>query len=149
ELTDGEGPPASSGRWILLTDLALTAYRGENGLDVTLRSLKDGKTVKGATVQLLAANNAVLAEAKPNDQGRVTFDAPLMNGQGNKAPRLVLATAANGDLAALDLARAPVDLSEDELGGRRTPGPVDAYIYPDRGIHRPGEAVELTGMLRD
>lgn len=149
ELGDNEGPAASSGRWILLTDLALTAYRGENGLDVTLRSLKDGKTVKGATVQLLAANNAVLAEAKPNEQGRVTFDAPLMNGQGNMTPRLVLATAANGELAALDLARAPVDLSEDEVGGRRTPGPVDAYIYTDRGIYRPGESVELTAMLRD
>ena len=149
ELGDNEGPAASSGRWILLTDLALTAYRGENGLDVTLRSLKDGKIVRNATVQLLAANNAVLAEAKPNDQGRVTFDAPLMNGQGNMAPRLVLATAANGELAALDLARAPVDLSEQEVGGRTTPGPVDAYVYTDRGIYRPGESVELTAMLRD
>ncbi len=149
ELGDNEGPAAASGRWILLTDLALTAYRGENGLDVTLRSLKDGKIVRTATVQLLAANNAVLAEAKPNDQGRVTFDAPLMNGQGNMAPRLVLATAANGELAALDLARAPVDLSEQEVGGRSTPGPVDAYVYTDRGIYRPGESVELTAMLRD
>ena len=149
ELGDNEGPAASSGRWILLTDLALTAYRGEHGLDVTLRSLKDGKIVKGATVQLLAANNAVLAEAKPNDQGRVSFSAPLMNGQGNMTPRLVLATAANGELAALDLARAPVDLSEQEVGGRRTPGPVDAYVYSDRGIYRPGENVELTAMLRD
>ncbi|MBK8197268.1 MAG: alpha-2-macroglobulin family protein [Acidobacteria bacterium] len=149
ELSDAEGPAASSGRWILLTDLALTAYRGENGLDVTVRSLKDGKTVKGATVQLIAANNAVLAEGKPNDQGRITFDAPLMNGQGNMAPRLVLATAADGELAALDLARAPVDLSEDDVGGRQTPGPVDAYVYTDRGIYRPGESVELTAMLRD
>jgi uncharacterized protein YfaS (alpha-2-macroglobulin family) len=98
---------------------------------------------------LLASNNAVLAEAKPNAQGRVTFDAPLMNGQGNMAPRLVLATAANGELAALDLARAPVDLSEQEVGGRRTPGPVDAFVYTDRGIYRPGESVELTAMLRD
>lgn len=149
ERGDNEGPAASSGRWILLTDLALTAYRGENGLDVTLRSLKDGKIVRNAKVQLLAANNTVLAETKPNEQGRVNFDAPLMNGQGTMAPRLVLATAANGELAALDLARAPVDLSEQEVGGRRTPGPVDAYIYTDRGIYRPGESVELTGMLRD
>lgn len=149
ELNDAEGPAAASGRWILLTDLALTAYRGENGLDITLRSLKDGKTVRNATVQLLASSNAVLAEAKPNEQGRVTFDAPLMNGQGNMAPRLVLATAASGELAALDLARAPVDLSEQEVGGRRTPGPVDAFVYTDRGIYRPGESVELTAMLRD
>src|SRR3990167_7199357 len=60
ELSDAEGPAASTGRWILLTDLALTAYRGENGLDVTVRSLRDGKTVRGATVQLIAANNTVL-----------------------------------------------------------------------------------------
>lgn len=149
ERDEYDGPAASSGRWILLTDLALTAYRGEHGLDITLRSLKDGKIIRGATVQLLAANNSVLAEAKPNEQGRVTFDAPLMNGQGNMTPRLVLATAANGELAALDLARAPVDLSEQEVGGRRTPGPVDAYVYSDRGIYRPGESVELVAMLRD
>lgn len=149
DLIDGEGPAASSGRWILLTDLALTAYRGEHGLDVTVRSLKDGKTLRGATVQLLAANNTVLAEAKPNGEGRVTFDAPLMNGQGSMYPRLVLATAADGELAALDLTRAPVDLSEQEVGGRQTPGPVDAYVYTDRGIYRPGESVELVAMLRD
>ncbi|HRK69815.1 MAG TPA: alpha-2-macroglobulin family protein, partial [Hyphomonas sp.] len=139
KISDGEGPPASTGRWILLTDLALTAYRGEHGLDITVRSLKDGKIARGATVQLLAFNNAVLAEAKPNEQGRVTFDAPLMNGQGNMAPRLVLATAANGELAALDLTRAPVDLSAQEIGGRHTPGAVDAFVYTDRGIYRPGE----------
>ncbi len=149
EVDANVGPAASSGRWILLTDLALTAYRGENGLDVTVRSLKDGKIVRNATVQLLASNNVVLAEAKPNDQGRVTFDAPLMNGQGNMAPRLVLATAANGELAALDLVRAPVDLSAEAIGGRRTSGVVDAYVYTDRGIYRPGESVELTALLRD
>lgn len=149
KLADNEGPPASSGRWIMLTDLALTAYRGEHGLDVTLRSLKDGKIARNATVQLIAMNNAVLAEAKPNEQGRVTFDAPLMNGQGNMAPRLVLASAPNGELAALDLSRAPVDLSAQEIGGRRTPGAVDAFVYTDRGIYRPGEQVEFTALLRD
>lgn len=149
DIAENEGPAASSGRWILLTDLALTAYRGEHGLDITLRSLKDGKTVRNATVQLVALNNTVLAETKPNEQGRITFDAPLMNGQGNMSPRLVLATTTDGELAALDLSRPPVDLSEEEVGGRRTPGAVDAYVYSDRGIYRPGESVELTALLRD
>lgn len=148
-LSRADGPPASSGRWILLTDLALTAYMGEHGLDVTLRSLNDGRTVTDATVQLLAANNRVLAETRPDSSGRVSFDKPMMSGQGPMAPRLVLATNAAGELAALDLSRAPVDLSEHAVGGRRTPGPVDSYIYSDRGIYRPGETVELTAMLRD
>lgn len=149
KLSNAEGPPAASGRWILLTDLALTAYYGEHGLDVTLRSLKDGRTVSDATVQLLAANNSVLAETRPDSSGRITFDKPLMSGQGVTAPRLVVATNARGELAALDLSRPPVDLSEYSVGGRRTPGPVDAFLYSDRGIYRPGETVELTALLRD
>ncbi|MBY9066552.1 alpha-2-macroglobulin family protein [Hyphomonas sp. WL0036] len=149
KITDAEGPPAASGRWILLTDLALTAYYGEQGLDVTLRSLKDGKTVSDATVQLIAANNTVLAETKPDASGRVSFDKPLMNGKGTMAPRLVTAINARGELAALDLSRPPGDLSEYTVGGRRTPGPVDAFVYSDRGIYRPGETVELTALLRD
>ncbi|MCA8902280.1 MAG: alpha-2-macroglobulin family protein, partial [Hyphomonas sp.] len=52
-------------------------------------------------------------------------------------------------LAALDLTRAPVDLSDESVGGRGAPGIVDAYVYTDRGIYRPGESVRLTAMLRD
>lgn len=149
KLTDMEGPPASASRWIMLTDLALTAYRGEHGLELTVRSLKDGRIVTDANVQLIAANNKVLAEARPDDKGLVRFAKPLMSGEGTLAPRIVLATNARGELAALDLYRAPVDLSAYEVGGRRTPGPVDAYVYTDRGIYRPGESVQLTAMLRD
>ncbi|MEO0714309.1 MAG: alpha-2-macroglobulin family protein, partial [Pseudomonadota bacterium] len=55
------GPPASAQRWIMLTDLALTAYRGEHGLDITVRSLRDGAPVSGVRVELLAQNNDILA----------------------------------------------------------------------------------------
>ena len=49
----------------------------------------------------------------------------------------------------LDLTRAPVDLSEHGVGGRRVSGEVDTYMYTERGIYRPGETVELTALLRD
>jgi len=149
EISDAVGPPASTSRWIMLTDLAITAYQGGNGLDVTLRSLKDGRPVSDTTVQLIARNNDVLSESRSDQQGRVVFPAELTKGQGNMAPKLVLALTAKGELAALDLSRAPVDLSEDDVGGRYMPGLVDAYLYTDRGIYRPGETVELTAMLRD
>lgn len=149
ELLDGAGPPASARRWIMLTDLALTAYEGEHGLDVTLRSLQDGKPLGDTKVQLIARNNSVLAEARTNEQGRVAFDQPLTAGQGSSAAKMVMAFGAKGDLAVLDLGRAPVDLSEYAVGGRRTPGIVDSYIYTERGIYRPGETVELTALLRD
>ena len=149
ELDRYEGPPASARRWIMLTDLALTAYRGENGLDVTLRSLQDGEVLPNTRVQLVAFNNEVLGEADTSEVGRVRFDAPLLDGKGNLAPRMVMAFGAKGDLAVLDLTRAPIDLSEQSTGGRRTPGLVDGYIYAERGIYRPGETVHLTALMRD
>ncbi len=148
ELDRYEGPAASARRWIMLTNLALTAYRGEDGLDVTLRSLQDGEVLPNTRVQLIAYNNEVLGEAQTGDDGRVRFGAPLLNGAGNSAPRMVMGFGAKGDLAVLDLTRAPVDLSEQNTAGRTTPGPVDGYIYADRGIFRPGETVHLTAMMR-
>ncbi|HIG21170.1 MAG TPA: alpha-2-macroglobulin family protein [Henriciella marina] len=149
ELDDYDGPAASARRWIMLTNLALTAYRAENGMDVTLRSLQDGEVLPNTRVQLIAYNNEVLGEAETGEDGRVRFEAPLLAGEGNSAPRMIMAFGAKGDLAVLDLSRAPVDLSEMKTGGRVTPGPVDGYLYADRGIFRPGETVHLTTMMRD
>ncbi|MEP1144180.1 MAG: alpha-2-macroglobulin [Henriciella sp.] len=155
ELTDGieldryEGPPASAKRWVMLTDLALTAYRSQSGLDVTLRSLQDGRVMPNTPVQLIARNNEVLSDAATGVDGRVSFNAELLAGTGNMAPKLVLASGLKGDTAILDLSRAPVDLSELGTGGRVTPGEVDAYLYTERGIYRPGETVHITAMMRD
>ncbi|MEL6830656.1 MAG: MG2 domain-containing protein, partial [Pseudomonadota bacterium] len=43
----------------------------------------------------------------------------------------------------------PIDLSEFDTGGRRTPSSLDGYLYTERGIYRPGETVHLTAMVRD
>ncbi|MEE2877616.1 MAG: MG2 domain-containing protein, partial [Pseudomonadota bacterium] len=149
DLDQYEGPAASARRWIMLTDLALTAYEGENGLDVTLRSLQDGEALPNTRVQLIAYNNEVLGTSETGEDGRVRFDAPLLAGDGNLAPRMVMAFGAKGDLAVLDLTRAPIDLSEQNTGGRRTPGAVDGFVYAERGIYRPGETVHLTALMRD
>ncbi|MEL7032993.1 MAG: alpha-2-macroglobulin [Pseudomonadota bacterium] len=149
ELDRYEGPPASAKRWVMLTDLALTAYRSESGLDVTLRSLQDGRAMPNASVQLIARNNEVLGEAATGVDGRVSFNPELLAGTGTLTPKLVLASGLKGDTAVLDLSRAPVDLSELNTGGRVTPGDVDAYLYTERGIYRPGETVHITALMRD
>ena len=33
--------------------------------------------------------------------------------------------------------------------GRPAPGPIDAFLYSDRGVYRPGETVELMALVRD
>ncbi|WOI53105.1 alpha-2-macroglobulin [Parvularcula sp. LCG005] len=142
-------PVARAERWIIVTDLALTAYRGEQGLDLTVRSLQTAAPSGGQRVQLIAQSNEVLASKKSGRDGRVQFSSALMNGEGGNRPRLVLAYGENGDFAMLDLDRAPVDLSVHPVSGRSRPGPVDGYVYLDRGIYRPGETVHASLLLRD
>jgi uncharacterized protein YfaS (alpha-2-macroglobulin family) len=141
--------PAGAARWIMMTDLALQTFEGADGMDVVVRSLKTARTVGGVTLSLVAENNDELARVRTNGQGHVRFPGALLEGDGPLHARAILAYGANGDFAALDLDRGTVDMSERDISGRNSPGDVDAFMYADRGIYRPGETVKLNAMLRD
>src|SRR6202022_608881 len=55
----------------------------------------------------------------------------------------------DGDFNFLEIGRASFDLSDRGVTGRPQPGPLDAFLYTDRGIYRPGETVELVALVRD
>ena len=146
---ESNGPPAQSRRWIITTDLALTSYVSDGGMHVTARSLLTAKAAPTTRVELVAANNEILASETANSDGAVQFDAALTRGTGGMRPKMIMAYGKSGDFAVLDLDRSPVDLSSEPIGGRRPPFPLDAYLYTERGIYRPGETVHLTAMIRD
>lgn len=140
---------ASAYRWIIYTDMALQSFDGAGGLDVVVRSLRTARPLSGATLTLIAQNNEELARARADGEGRVHFDEALVNGEGPARARYVMAYGAEGDFTALDLQRAPLDLSDRGVDGRYTARDIDAYLYTERGIYRPGERVRLMGLIRD
>ena len=144
----GERPIARAERWLIVTDLAFTAYRGSDGLDVVLRSLQSAASARDVRVQLVARSNEILAEATSDREGRVRFASAMMRGEGPNAPRMLMAYGADGDFAVLDLDRAPVDLSDHPISGRDR-GAVDAYLYLDRDLYRPGERVYASALIRN
>jgi len=146
--SDGDSP-ASSYRWILYTDMALQSFSGATGLDVVVRSLRTARPMANVTLTLIAANNEELARTRTDRDGRVHFNEALVNGDGPARARYVMAYGSEGDFAALDLQRPSLDLSDRGVDGRRAPGDVDAYLYTERGIYRPGERVRLIGLIRD
>ncbi len=141
--------PAAAYRWILYTDLALQTFKGGQGMDIVVRSLESAKPQSGVTLAVLAQNNDELGRAKTNGQGRASFAAPLFAGVGAQRARYIVAYGSEGDFTALDLERSPLDLSDRDVAGRSVPPPIDAFMYTDRGIYRPGETVRLSGMIRD
>jgi hypothetical protein len=145
---DGQRSRAAAALGILATDLGITAWRGPDGLAVQLRGFTDAQPRPGARVALLARNNDILAEATTGADGLVRFGAALLRGEGNLAPAALHAFGAE-DFAALDLEAAAFDLSDRGAAGRPNPGPLDAFVWLDRGIYRPGETVQVAALLRD
>lgn len=159
-----EGPsPARARRWIVFTDMALQAYDGASALDVTVRSLKTAKTMAGVRVALVGKDSGELASVVSDGGGRAHFARALLAGENGAAASRVMAYGPRGDFTVMELDRAPIDLSAQDVAGRMIPGggprtgksaldpaaAVDGFLYADRGIYRPGETVHLVALLRD
>jgi uncharacterized protein YfaS (alpha-2-macroglobulin family) len=146
---DGTQDVAAATQLILRTDLAPTVWRGADGLTVQMRGYTDAKPREGVRLQLLAHNNDILAETTTDADGVARFALSLLHGDGPSAPAVVHAFGKDGDFAALDLDAASFDLSDRGVSGASQPGPLDAFVWLDRGIYRPGETVNVMALLRD
>ena len=144
-----ENRAAQAWRWIMFTDMALTTYSGADGVDVFVRSISTARPLAGVELSLIAENNDILATAIANADGRARFGGPAVNGAYPLSPRMIMAYGPQDDFAALDLQRAPLDLSDRDVAGRAAPSMLDGFIYLDRGVYRPGETVYVSGLLRD
>ena len=140
---------AIAAQWVVASDMALTTFQGTNGLTVFARSYASARPLDGVKLTLVARDNNVLATTSTNGDGRADFAAGLLRASGGDAPVVVMAYGSRGDFSFLDLRRAAFDLTDRGVSGRITPGPVDAYLYTERGVYRPGESVQATTLMRD
>lgn len=136
-------------QWLLISDLGLSAMRGEDGLHLFVRSLDSAQPTPGVTLTLYSRSNAELASVSTDAEGQALFAPGLLRGEGARAPQVVMASTSTGDFSFLDLGEPAFDLSDRGVEGRPAPGALDAWLYSDRGVYRPGEAVELSALLRD
>ncbi len=147
---DDQSSSSASGLWVIDTDIALTTFTGDDGLNVFARSLQSAQPLAGLEVVLLSRGNEPIAKAVTAADGRVSFAAGLMKGRGAAEPAAVMASdTAKQEFSRIELSKAAFDLSDRGIDGRAQPGPVDAFLYTERGIYRPGETVQLMTLLRD
>ena len=149
---DGEGDEDYSSRatqWFVVSDLGLTSFSGNDGVHVLARSLSSAAPVAGIEVRLVAKNNEVLGTKTTDANGYLRFDPGLSRGTNGLAPALLTVTDGKGDYGFLDLGQTAFDLSDRGVKGRTAPGPLDAFVFTERGVYRSGETVYVTALLRD
>jgi len=147
DTSESWGPRAS--QWFIVSDLGLTALKGNDGLTTIVRSLSAAEPVAGTRLRLLAANDEILGEIETDSAGMATFQPGLLRGTGGQRATLLVAEGKDGDYGILDLSTTAFDLTDRGVEGRRAPPPVDVYLTTERGIYRPGETVHATALARD
>ncbi|MFZ1640426.1 MAG: MG2 domain-containing protein [Candidatus Contendobacter sp.] len=135
-------------QWLVVSDIGLFTLRGNDGLHVFARSLATAKPLAGIDLRLYARNNGELGKAVTDGKGYVRLDPGLLRGGGGREPALLMAYGGD-DYNFLDLTKPAFDLSDRGVEGRAAPGAVDAFLYTERGVYRPGETVELMTLVRD
>lgn len=136
-------------QWFVVSDLGLSSLSADDGLHVYARSLETTAPLADVPLKLLARNNDILGRATTDANGYASFAPGLLRGERALRAAAVIAETDAPDYAVLDLEAAGFDLSDRGVDGRTSPGAVDAFLYTERGVYRPGATVYSTAILRD
>lgn len=137
-------------RLILLTDMGLLVKTAANGQqEVFVMSFRSGLPVADAQVSLMGKNGVPVFAGKTDAQGKVSF--PTTEGLTAEKTPTVYLVEKDGDLSFLPYNRdnRQLDVSRFDIDGLRDkPDSLQAYLFSDRGIYRPGDTVHVGVILR-
>ncbi|MCX7671635.1 MAG: MG2 domain-containing protein, partial [Anaerolineae bacterium] len=132
----GRNRPPVFQAWVQSTRIGLDAFADADRLVVWASALTDGAALNGVELSLLPTGGS----AQTNDAGLATFTLPYGN------PAMAVVGRRGADVALL-----PENLAFwGEGGWQRRPlsDTLRWFVFDDRGMYRPGEAVHIKGWLR-
>ena len=134
-------------RLILITDLgALVKDNADKTHDVFVQSIQTGQPVAGARVDILGKNGVSVHGTTTDADGRARFPN-LTDFEHEKTPTVYLVRKGS-DISFLPYERSErrLNFSRFDVGGVVTEGAtdrLDAYLFSDRGIYRPGDEFHI------
>jgi uncharacterized protein YfaS (alpha-2-macroglobulin family) len=133
---------------VTLTDLGITAKVFPKGIFVWVNSIARGTPVKDASVRIYSRSNQLLGTLTTDARGVgvLSRDEPW---EKDLTPWVITASLEE-DLSYLVLRYDLLRGGDWELGGRPyLDEGYEACVFTPRGVFRPGEVVELTGLVRN
>jgi hypothetical protein len=140
-------------RLILITDLGLLIKNNaDRSHDVFVQSIKTGRPVEGARVELLGLNGRPLYSAVTQGDGHVRFASTKDFRREKKPSVYVVRTARDVSFIPFDRSSRQINYSNFDVGGVDADGTdherLAAYAFTDRGIYRPGEEVRAGVIVK-
>ncbi len=137
----------SDRRLVLVTDLGLLAKEDALGnVHVFVQSIRTGKPRGGVLVEILGKNGLTVLAKRTDMQGQVRFPS-LQDFSREKSPVAIIARSGD-DFSYLPLGRSEryINFSRFDVDGVHTDGKsdkLDAFLFSDRGIYRPGDTFNV------
>jgi uncharacterized protein YfaS (alpha-2-macroglobulin family) len=135
-------------RYLAISDIGLIAREAKDKLVVFANSIKSAEALNGVQLTAYGANNQVLGMGNTDAQGVAEIAYTRKEYAGFK-PAMIIAKSA-GDFNYLPFNTTRVNTSRFDVGGRSiSPTGIDAFVYGERDIYRPGETLNASVILRD
>ena len=137
----------SAHQWVLITDLGVSAKRAGDRLYVWVKSLATGAAVPTARVKLISDNNQTLLSGTTNWAGFIEFRDVAEKTEGFTP--FMITVAKHDGLAFIQLDRHEIATADFDIAGPAyLQKGYEAFLYTGRGVYRPGETVQLAGIVR-
>ncbi len=129
----------SRNTFLLATDVALIAKKGDNKWEVFATDILSGAPLKGVRVKLYDNVLQELGKGTTDAAGRVTFPASEDGGY-------VLASSDKGSAYLALKNEKSLSTSEFDVEGTTSYGGLKAYIFGERGVWRPGDTLHISAI---
>ena len=135
-------------RFLSLSDIGIIAKEGVQNLVVFANSIQTSSPIKGVNMTAYGSNNQILGMATTDDQGVATIKYQRREFAGFK-PAMIIAKTGD-DFNYLPFSSTLINTSRFDVSGKilNATG-LDAFIYPERDIYRPGETIHYSAIVRD
>lgn len=140
-------------QWIRVTkllavsDMGIIARNAKDETTVFVNSLSTTAPVSNAEVSFVSTNNQVLHTARTNSEGVAVFKNTKSDASGFSVG-MITAGAAD-DFSYLIFNDHRTETSRYDVGGKRdTPNGMEAFLYFERELYRPGEKVNCNVIVR-
>ncbi|HLP21256.1 MAG TPA: MG2 domain-containing protein, partial [Chitinophagales bacterium] len=138
----------SEARFISLSDIGLIAKESKDKIFVFTNSITSAESLSGVNVTVYGKNNQAVGSGTTDANGVAAIDLKKRDFSGFKAAMI---TARNGgDFNYLPFNSTHVETSRFDVGGKRQNiTGIDAFVYSERDIYRPGEKINFSVVSRD
>lgn len=149
----GEAYGRDDKRLILITDLGILVKNNADGShDVFVQSIETGKPVAATSISLLGKNGIAVLNAKTDERGHAYFPITSTFKREQEPVAFVVKNKTDVSFIPYDRSARTVNYSRFDIGGvstsRNEKNQIDAFLFSDRGIYRPGDQVNLAAIVK-